>query len=636
MTVAGNPTRRPGLSDELQLRRRVIRQELLYRALWFVRLRWWVPPAIAALTGVACLVGLETPTTPMLAVAALIGLYNTAFHLLRRRVESAPEGQTSAVHVFTVCQMGLDYLAMFLLIHFTGGVASPLGFFAIFHVVFAALLLPRRSALGFASLVVVGMVCIGLGESAGLLSRHPLVFHGQVLDLPHQPFPLALTLLSYAAVMLIASISTMAVATMLRQRIVALTDLSEHVVELNDEMRALHDMTQAIVRMQRVDDVLLLMTGELASVIGAEATSVELLSDDRATLCCTASFGLPADLVDGRVVEVARSSLIRRILDGEPFVTGDILSSDSFQLSAELAEAGLRSAILVPLAVESRVIGILGAYCSRADGFQTEHVAFLRMAADLVAIAVENGRAYQAVEQVAEERSRFMLRIAHDLRAPLAAMVSMVELLRGDYKGQLNPDQVDCVARIDRRARTMLDMINELMVLAKSRSRHKSLDLRPVDAGALAGRLTRAFGDAARQKGQRLEVSVVPATPPILGDEKVLEELLENLVSNAVKYTPDGGQIAVHFAPDGDGLVRIEVRDSGIGIPEQDQAQLFTEFFRAENARRLEQIGTGLGLAIVKEMVEAHGGTVVVDSEPGRGSVFTVRLPRAEDRFHRP
>ncbi len=635
MTVAGNPTTRPELSDELQLRRRVIRQELLYRALWFVRLRWWVPLAIAASAGVARLVGLETPVTPILAVAALVGLYNSAFHLLRRHVETDPDTRGAVVQSFTVCQMGLDYVAMFLLIHYTGGVASPLAFFAIFHVVFAALLLPRRWALGFASLVAAGMVVIGLGESSGLLARHPLVLRGQALDLPHQPFPLAVTLLCYAAVMLIASLSTTAVAAMLRQRIVALSDLSEQVVELNDKLSALHDMTQAIVRMQRLDDVLLLMTGELASAIGVEATSVELLSEDRASLLCTASFGLPADLVDGRVVEVTRSSLIRRILDGEPYVTGDIASSDSFQLSAELAGAGLRSAMLVPLAVEGRVIGILGAYCSRVDCFQPEHVSFFRMAADLVAIAVENGRAYQAVEELAQERSRFMFRVAHDLRSPLAAIVSMVELLRGDYKGQLNPDQVDCVARIDRRARTMLEMVNELMTLARCRSRRRSLDLRPVDVGGLAGRVTRAFGDAARQKSQRLEVSVVPGTPPILGDEKTLEELLENLVSNAVKYTPEGGRIAVRFAPEGADRVRVEVRDSGIGIPREDQARLFTEFFRAENARKLESVGTGLGLAMVKEMVGAQGGTVEVDSEPGRGSVFTVRLPRAGERSRR-
>jgi len=633
MAVAATPTARPGISDELQLRRRVIRQELRYRALWFVRLRWWVPVAIGALTGAAYLAGLETPVAPLLAVAVLIALYNSVFHLLRHRIERAPDEDVGPVRLFTVCQMGLDYAAMFLLIHHTGGVASPLAFFAIFHVIFAALLLPRRSALGFAALVVLGMVGIGLSESSGVLTHHPLVFHGQVLDFAHEPFPLVVTLLCYAAVMLITSLSTTAIAAMLRQRIVALADLSEQVVELNERLRALHDMTQAIVRTRSIDDILHLVTSELASVIDVEATSVELLSEDRASLRCTASFGLPPDLVEGCVVEVARSSLSRRILEGEPFVTGDISSGDSFQLSAELSAAGLRSAILVPLAVGDRVIGILGAYCSRADCFQPEHVTFLRMAADLVAIAVENGRAYQAVEEVAEERSRFMLRIAHDLRSPLAAIVSMVEILRGDYKGQLNPDQVDCVARIDRRARTMLDMINELMTLAKSRSRRKLLDLLPVDVGGLAGRLTRAFRDAVKHKSQRLEVSVARGTPPILGDEKTLEELLENLVSNAVKYTPEGGQIAVRFASEGDDLVRVEVRDSGIGISKQDQAKLFTEFFRAENARQLEGIGTGLGLALVKEMVVAHGGTIEVDSEPGRGSVFTVRLPRADDRF---
>ena len=117
--------------------------------------------------------------------------------------------------------------------------------------------------------------------------------------------------------------------------------------------------------------------------------------------------------------------------------------------------------------------------------------------------------------------------------------------------------------------------------------------------------------------------------PPGAGDAGRLQHLLENLVSNAIKYTPDGGKVRVDLARDECGRVRVEVRDTGIGIPESAQSRLFTEFFRAPNAKACDAVGTGLGLVIVKEIVEQHGGTLSVESAEGRGTLFTVLLPAA-------
>jgi signal transduction histidine kinase len=116
--------------------------------------------------------------------------------------------------------------------------------------------------------------------------------------------------------------------------------------------------------------------------------------------------------------------------------------------------------------------------------------------------------------------------------------------------------------------------------------------------------------------------------PPIRGQLETLEQLLENLVSNAIKYTPAEGSVEVKFAK-ANGTVRIEVSDTGIGIPAADRPRLFTEFFRSENAKSVDEVGTGLGLAIVKEIVDKLGGRTLIESEEGVGTMFVVHLPVA-------
>jgi len=117
--------------------------------------------------------------------------------------------------------------------------------------------------------------------------------------------------------------------------------------------------------------------------------------------------------------------------------------------------------------------------------------------------------------------------------------------------------------------------------------------------------------------------------PPVSGNSEQIEQMLENLVSNAIKYTPDGGWVKVTFSGAPGNKVVIRVADSGIGIPEKDQSRLFTEFFRADNAREKQEMGTGLGLSIVKEIVDAHQGTIQVESRENHGTTVVVSLPAA-------
>jgi signal transduction histidine kinase len=177
----------------------------------------------------------------------------------------------------------------------------------------------------------------------------------------------------------------------------------------------------------------------------------------------------------------------------------------------------------------------------------------------------------------------------------------------------------------------MLDMIADLMSLESARARRGHEARLPVAPARVAEKIARTFAEPARQKGLSLHVRVAEPIPAIAGDPAAIEQAFENLVSNAIKYSPPGGTVRLEIDAPGDGTVRAIVSDEGIGIPADALPKLFTEFFRADNARESDAVGSGLGLVHVRETVTAHGGRVEVESEVGRGTRFTVVIPAAKE-----
>ena len=636
MTQTPNEMEPGSIPEQIHKRKRIILGELKDRTLWFVRLRWWVPPSIVGGVAGAWFIGVKFAALPLLLVAAFILTYNVAFYLWSRSFREEPRDQTEYIQHFTYWQVGLDYVAMFLLIHFTGGASSPFIFFFIFHIIFASILLRPRSAYGFATLAAAGMCLIFLAEYLGWIPHHAVMFRDRAASLSQQPFHMIMSLGFFATSVFITAFSTTAIMTMLRRRILKLAELSEAITTLNSGLNALYAMTQAVLSTHRLEQVLNRVTSELAEVVGARGISVKLLSEDGKLLRYAAAYGLPTELTKDKTIDLQRSPLNRRIIEGEPFVTGRVTEREMFQFGEDLAAARLKSVLFVPLKVEGRVIGILGAYSELPEQFGGDEVDFFRLAAGLVAIALENARSYEEIQELLEERSWFMMRVAHNLRAPLAATISILDVVQGEYLGDLNDRQISYLRRIEYPIRNMLSMINELMVLYAQRKDKGRKVQKIVNTGMLITRIKQTFQGEAERKKLRFEVRVPDELPMLRGDEVMIEQMLENLVSNAIKYTPAGGYVKMSCACENKESIRIEVSDNGIGIPKTDTARVFEEFFRAQNAREVEQIGTGLGLAIVKEIINRHGGRLEVKTEEGLGTSFIVYLPisREEEKLN--
>ncbi len=616
-----------GLPRELEKRKSVLLGELRHRTLWFIRLRWAVPPCIIAGAFISSMIGFEFQFRAVVLTAAAIACYNLALYIVGRSIRGEDQNQRQFIYTLTYTQVALDYGAMFFLVHFTGGAASPLIFFFIFHIMFAAILLPTRWAFFFAGLASAGMIFLASAEYLGLLPHHPLVFRGGAIDLTKHPSHMAVELLFFSTSVFVTAIFSTSIQRMLRKRILKLSQLSETVVSLNDKFESLYQMMQHIGPNKRLDDLLEAMTAELSDVMHVRGTSIKLLSDDGRRLRYEAVYGLGDNFFKGKIIDLTKSSLNRKIIDGQAYVAGNVTEREMFQFGEDLEKARIQSVLFVPMNVENRVIGILGAYCSRSDRFTQNDVDFFKLAAGLVSIALENARAYQAIDDLIKERSWFMLKLAHNLRAPLGAMHSMLEVVRGKYLGDISEKQEEHLRRVDRRVGSMIDIINELLILAKGRTEGGTEMTQEVDLAIIAGRIHRTFQDEAEEKGIRFDVHVSSDLPLIRGNNQALEQMIENLVSNAVKYTFSGGRVTLEMSAENQGKVSIEVKDTGIGIPREEKPKLFTEFFRAANAKDVEEVGTGLGLAIVGEIVDQHGGQIKVESEEGIGTTVRVIIP---------
>lgn len=228
------------------------------------------------------------------------------------------------------------------------------------------------------------------------------------------------------------------------------------------------------------------------------------------------------------------------------------------------------------------------------------------------------------LKELDDARMEFTLLVTHELRAPVAAIHSYIKLILDGY---VPPErQREILERSEQRAREQLDLIADLLELGKIQKRALSGESKPVQVEEVLRTVCETVQSWANDKGITLTTEIAPDLPPVMAAPNHIKQLWMNLISNGIKYTPRGGQVTASVRREEDWIVG-EVRDTGIGIAPKDQARIFQDFFRTEEAKAMERQGTGLGLSIVKRITEIYGGTIALESEVGVGSTFTFRLP---------
>ena len=236
------------------------------------------------------------------------------------------------------------------------------------------------------------------------------------------------------------------------------------------------------------------------------------------------------------------------------------------------------------------------------------------------------------LRELDQAKTIFISSVSHELRTPLTSIVGYVGLLRDG--GNLHPAEAEMLGVIDRNSKRLLELIEDLLTFSRLESGTFRPSIDRVSVGALFESVRQGLMPQLGDGNPRIHFGN-PDGLHVLGDGAQLERVLLNLLSNAMKFTPVEGTVDVTARADGDAMIAIRVRDTGIGIPPEELTQIFSPFFRASTAEALAIPGTGLGLAIVKAIVDGHGGQIGIDSSPGDGTVVTIRIPAAMQNAQR-
>jgi signal transduction histidine kinase len=303
--------------------------------------------------------------------------------------------------------------------------------------------------------------------------------------------------------------------------------------------------------------------------------------------------------------------------DGHGFIIDDTYNDERWSAGSENI---IRAAVIVPLSGRHGLLGMLMLTHEQDHYFNLDHLLLLQAIASQAAIAIENANLYKEVEKVKDE---FIATASHDLKNPITSILGFNQLIT--QAGPVNEKQLDFIQRIQSAANTMNELVQNMMQLVQI-DLHSQQEHEVIELGAVLAELADEFGPQAREKEQTLSFAT-PAVPVQMhGNPLQLRQLFRNLLVNAIKYTSRKGNIQLRGKLDNNQIL-IDVQDNGYGIPPSDLPFIFDRFYRAHHGQAEEVEGNGLGLAIVKSIVEKHGGEIKVQSEPDKGTCFSISFP---------
>ena len=283
--------------------------------------------------------------------------------------------------------------------------------------------------------------------------------------------------------------------------------------------------------------------------------------------------------------------------------------------------------LVTPILNKNQAIGVL--VIESTNEFPAEALQFSTRLTNQAAIAMEKAKLYQDVQQVSDDKSKFVSVVTHELRIPMTSMIGYTDILRQGQLGPVNEKQVEFLNVIRKNVNRMSALVSDLSDISRGESGRMVLEPKLTSMRVQVDDTVKNLQSTINSKSQTLDVQMDESLPDVFADPNRLAQILTNLLSNASKYTPENGNLEIRTMAQGN-VVRVEVEDDGLGIGKVDVANVFEQFYRSEEASVREEQGWGLGLSVTKQLVELMGGEIGCESELGVGSTFWFTIPITE------
>jgi signal transduction histidine kinase len=413
-----------------------------------------------------------------------------------------------------------------------------------------------------------------------------------------------------------------------------LNELRESLQQQTATADVLKVISRSTFDLQMVLDTLVESAAQLCD---ADSASIHRPQDN--AYPCIASHGYSREfhqyLREHPIVAGRGSAVGRAMSDGKIVHVPDVLADPDHLLVEQRKVGGYRTVLAVPLMREGLAIGIIRLTRNKVQPFTDKQIELVQTFADQAVIAIENVRLFDEIQDknrqlqlASEHKSQFLASMSHELRTPLNAIIGLTEMMVTNAARFGTEKALEPLRRVNAAGTHLLSLINEVLDLSKIEAGKLELNPEPVSLARLIDEVIGTAGQLAEKNNNRLIVQAQENLGALTADSMRLKQILLNLLSNACKFTKEGEvALRVRKVADGRDWVELAVADNGIGMTAEQQAKLFQDFTQADSLTARRYGGTGLGLAISRKLARMMGGDVTVTSEPGKGSVFTVRLP---------
>jgi signal transduction histidine kinase len=413
-----------------------------------------------------------------------------------------------------------------------------------------------------------------------------------------------------------------------------LNELRESLQQQTATADVLKVISRSTFDLQMVLDTLVESAAQLCD---ADSASIHRPQDN--AYPCIASHGYSREfhqyLREHPIVAGRGSAVGRAMSDGKIVHVPDVLADPDHLLVEQRKVGGYRTVLAVPLMREGLAIGIIRLTRNKVQPFTDKQIELVQTFADQAVIAIENVRLFDEIQDknrqlqlASEHKSQFLASMSHELRTPLNAIIGLTEMMVTNAARFGTEKALEPLRRVNAAGTHLLSLINEVLDLSKIEAGKLELNPEPVNLARLIDEVIGTAGQLAEKNNNRLIVQAQENLGALTADSMRLKQILLNLLSNACKFTKEGEvALRVRKVADGRDWVELAVADNGIGMTAEQQAKLFQDFTQADSLTARRYGGTGLGLAISRKLARMMGGDVTVTSEPGKGSVFTVRLP---------